>query len=48
MSEGKLDKTKCEIRTCRFSDIRHIFEEYHYKKGAMGGGDKRMFCNVYR
>lgn len=37
MSEGKLDKTKAEIRTCKFRDIRHIFEEFHYKKGAMGG-----------
>ena len=44
MSEGKLDKTKCEIRTCRFADIRHIFEEYHYKKGAMGGGISVCFA----
>ena len=32
MSEGKLDKTKAEIKTCKFKDIRHIFEEFHYKK----------------
>lgn len=23
---------------CHFDDIRHIFEQYHYKGGAMGGG----------
>ena len=40
----KLDKTKCEIKTCNFSDIRHIFEEYHYKKGAMGGGISVCFA----
>jgi hypothetical protein len=44
MSEIKLDKTKCEIRICAFSDIRHIFEEYHYKKGAMGGGISICFA----
>lgn len=44
MSEGKLDKTLCEIRICKFSDIRHIFEEYHYKKGAMGGGISVCFA----
>jgi len=37
-NSGKLDKTICQIRVCRFSDIRHIFEKYHYKKSAMGGG----------
>ena len=44
MSEGKLDKSLCEIRICNFSDIRHIFEEYHYKKGAMGGGISVCFA----
>jgi len=34
----KLDKKLCEIKICRFKDIRHIFEEFHYKKGNMGGG----------
>lgn len=29
---------KFRVYECSFSDIRHIFEEYHYKKGAMGGG----------
>ena len=40
----KLDKHDCEIRTCKFSDIRHIFEGYHYKKGAMGGGISVCFA----
>jgi len=44
MIENKLDKSKCEIKTCRFSDIRHIFEKYHYKKGAMGGGISMCFA----
>ena len=26
------------IKECRFRDIRHIFEKYHYKGGNMGGG----------
>jgi hypothetical protein len=40
----KLDRHQCEIRTCKFSDIRHIFEGYHYKKGAMGGGISVCFA----
>lgn len=40
----KLDKNRCEIRTCKFADIRHIFEGYHYKKGAMGGGISVCFA----
>jgi hypothetical protein len=27
-----------KITLCKFSDIRHIFEEFHYKGGHMGGG----------
>lgn len=27
-----------KIVECKFSQIRHIFEEYHYKKAHMGGG----------
>lgn len=27
-----------KIVQCQFSDIRHIFEKYHYKSGNMGGG----------
>lgn len=38
-----LDKTKCNIKECKFSDIRHIFEEFHYKKGHMGGGISMCF-----
>jgi hypothetical protein len=44
MIEQKLDKTKCNIMTCKFNDIRHIFEKYHYKKGAMGGGISVCFA----
>ena len=44
MENIKLDKAKCEIRSCKFSDIRHIFEEFHYKKGAMGGGISICFA----
>jgi hypothetical protein len=40
----KLDKSKCQIRICQFSDIRNIFEKYHYKKGAMGGGISVCFA----
>ncbi len=47
MSEVKLDKTKAEIKTCKFKDIRHIFEEFHYKKGAMGGGISVCFAMFY-
>ena len=40
----KLDKKLCEIKICRFKDIRHIFEEFHYKKGNMGGGISICFA----
>lgn len=40
----KLDKNRCSIAVCKFSDIRHIFEEYHYKKGNMGGGISVCFA----
>lgn len=33
-----LDKSRCKIYQCEFKHIRHIFEDYHYKKGSMGGG----------
>jgi len=42
--EGKLNKKTCSLRTCKFADIRHIFEEFHYKKGAMGGGISVCFA----
>jgi hypothetical protein len=41
---NKLDKSKCKIKICKFSDIRHIFEQFHYKKGAMGGGISVCFA----
>jgi hypothetical protein len=41
---NKLDKKTSEIKTCKFSDIRHIFEKFHYKKGAMGGGISVCFA----
>ena len=44
MDNGKLDKKRCEIKTCNFKDIRNIFERFHYKKGAMGGGISVCFA----
>jgi hypothetical protein len=44
IKENKLDKSKAYVKICRFKDIRHIFEEYHYKKGAMGGGISVCFA----
>ena len=38
-----LDKTKCEVVLCNFSDIREIFQDYHYKKSNMGGGISNCF-----
>ena len=38
-----LDKHRCRIVECKFNDIRHIFEEFHYKKGHMGGGISMCF-----
>lgn len=29
---------------CKFADIRHIFEEFHYKKSHMGGGISVCFA----
>lgn len=40
----KLDKNKASIRLCSFSDIRHIFNSYHYKKDSMGGGISVCFA----
>jgi hypothetical protein len=39
-----LEKSKCKMSICEFSDIRHIFKEYHYKKDAMGGGISACFA----
>ena len=38
-----LDKHACHIEELRFKNIRHIFEEFHYKKGHMGGGISTCF-----
>lgn len=43
MESSGLDKSRCSVKECRFSDIRHIFEEFHYKKGHMGGGITTCF-----
>ena len=40
----KLNKHDCEMQICKFSDIRHIFEDFHYKKGHMGGGISVCFA----
>jgi len=40
----RLDKTRCKIKTCRYNDIREIFENFHYKKGHMGGGISVCFA----
>lgn len=39
-----LDKNTAHIELCKFKDIRHIFEEFHYKKGHMGGGISACFA----
>ena len=39
-----MDKTKCEVVLCDFSDIREIFHEFHYKKSNMGGGISKCFA----
>lgn len=41
---NKLDKTKAEMQFCTFSDIRHLFKEFHYKGDAMGGGISICFA----
>ena len=32
------------MQFCKFSDIRHIFEDFHYRKGHMGGGISVCFA----
>lgn len=39
-----LDKKRCSIKICQFSDISHIFEDYHYKKSHIGGGISVCFA----
>ena len=40
----KLNKKDCELQLCNFSYIRHIFEDFHYRKGHMGGGISVCFA----
>jgi len=40
----KLNKHDCEMQICSFKDIRSIFEEFHYRKGHMGGGISQCFA----
>lgn len=40
----KLNKKICQLKVCDFSDIKHIFEKYHYKKSAIGGGISVCFA----
>ncbi len=48
MSENKLNKNDCEMQLCNFSDIRHIFEDFHYRKGHMGGGISQCFAMLIK
>ena len=41
--ENLVIKENCKITECRFSDIRHIFQEFHYKKAQIGGGISQRF-----
>ena len=43
---SRLDKKDCEMQLCNFSDIRHIFEDFHYRKGHMGGGISVCFAMI--
>lgn len=38
MGGGSNPTFSLKVYPCKFSDIRHIFENFHYKKGHMGGG----------
>ncbi len=46
MHENSLRKKDAKIVLCDFSDIRHIFKKYHYKKEAIGGGISYCFALV--
>ena len=39
-----LDKSKCELQYCKFTDIKHILKDYHYKGDSMGGGISICFA----
>ena len=36
------------MQLCNFSDIRHIFEDFHYRKGHMGGGISQCFAMLIK
>ena len=42
--EKIFDKRRYKVKICKFKHIRHIFENHHYKKGAMGGGISVCFA----
>ena len=44
MDKKYLNKKECKILACSFSDISHIFEDYHYKKSHIGGGISICFA----
>ena len=39
-------KEQAQVVLCRFKDIRHIFEDFHYKGGHMGGGISVCFSLI--
>jgi hypothetical protein len=39
-----LDKKRCKIMICEFSNISKIFKEFHYKKDNIGGGISVCFA----
>lgn len=43
-TDGGIEREQARIIECKFKDIRHIFEEFHYKKGHMGGGISTCFA----
>ena len=43
-----LDKRFCTIMTCEFSDIRHVFKQYHYKGDSIGGGISVCFAMLIK
>ena len=49
-----LDKSKCFIKICEFSDIRHIFNDFHYLIDQMNRHrddhtlyNAQSFCTVH-
>jgi len=41
---NKLDKNKCKVLRCNYSDISNIFKNYHYKTEQIGGGISVCFA----